>query len=576
MSGQAVKRRRGALSIMGRLIGLVAPLLPVMALAVVLGVAGFLCAIFLTVIAGYEIVGIAAQQAGADFGSVALFDAVGLADAGLGTVVGVLVGLGVARGVLHYGEQYCNHFIAFKLLAIIRHRVFAALRRLCPAKLEGRDKGNLVSLITSDVELLEVFYAHTISPVVIAALTSVVMVAFIGSQAAGAGLLALAAYVVVGVAVPVAVGRAGTMPGLAFRDAFGDLNSFVLDSLRGVDETIQYGQGAARCEELDRRSRDLGGKQRLLNLIEAHQRSFSDVLILLFSLGMLFLMTGLHQQGQATFAQVVVATVAMMGSFGPVLALSNLANNLNQTLACGDRVLDLLDEEPEVEEVPDGAGERVAFAGAAAEGVGFSYGGETVLDGCSLDVPRGSIVGIHGASGSGKSTLLKLLMRFWDVRDGRVSVSGTDVRVLETSNLRDLEAYVTQETFLFHDTIAANIAVARPGARRDEIVDAAKKAALHDFVETLPDGYDTQVGELGDTLSGGQRQRIGIARAFLHDAPFMLLDEPTSNLDSLNEGVILKSLDEQRGKRTVILVTHRASTLGIADTTFEMATGRVT
>jgi len=617
MSNRKDGRRRSAVVIMGRLIGLVVPLLPVMLLAIVLGVAGFLCAIFLTVVASYEVVQMVVAQTGADLGGVPLFDSLvhyfyiagtmlahggelpdytqADVDAAMPAIVFTcLVVLGVLRGILHYYEQYCNHYIAFKLLAIIRHKVFAALRRLAPAKLEGRDKGNLVSLITSDIELLEVFYAHTISPIVIAVLTSAVMVAFIGAQAPQAGWFALAAYAVVGLVMPVIVGRAGSAPGLEFRNAFGDLNSFVLDSLRGVDETIQYGYGEQRAAELDERSRELGRKQRVLNRIEAHQRSFSNLLILLFSLGMLFLMIALHQQGQATFMQVLMATVAMMGSFGPVLALSNLANSLNQTLACGDRVLDLLDEAPAVREVSGGGSPGLVrpFAGASVQDVRFSYGAasssgaaagagtqasgfETILDGCSLDIPQGAILGIHGASGSGKSTLLKLLMRFWDADSGSIRVSGADVRSIDTADLRDLESYVTQETYLFHDTIANNIGIARPGARRADIVDAARKAALHEFIASLPQGYDTQVGELGDTLSGGQRQRIGIARAFLHDAPFLLLDEPTSNLDSLNEGVILKSLKEQQGRRTVVLVTHRASTLGIADHTFEMNTGRV-
>ncbi|HAM16707.1 MAG TPA: ABC transporter ATP-binding protein [Eggerthellaceae bacterium] len=600
MSKRKDGRRRNAIVIMARLVGLVVPLLPIMLLAIALGVAGFLCAIFLTIVASYEVVSLLAAHAGAQLGTVPLFDAVVAQLYHAGTLLAsggqpvaytaadvaenahvvvftCLVVLGVLRGVLHYYEQYCNHYIAFKLLAIIRHKVFAALRTLAPAKLEGRDKGNLVSIITSDIELLEVFYAHTISPIVIAVLTSGIMVAFISSLAPEAGWLALVAYVVVGVVMPVVVGAAGSAPGLAFRDAFGDLNSFVLDSLRGVDETIQYGYGEQRAAELDERSRDLGRKQRVLNRIEAHQRSFSNLIILLFSLGMLFLMVSLYQQGMATFMQVLVATVAMMGSFGPVLALSNLANTLNQTLACGDRVLDLLDEDPAVREVEGGGspGLERPFSGASVRDVRFSYGAEPILDGCTLDIPRGSILGIHGASGSGKSTLLKLLMRFWDADSGNVNVSGADVRSIDTADLRALESYVTQETYLFHDTIANNIGIARPGARRADIVDAAQKAALHDFVSSLPQGYDTQVGELGDTLSGGQRQRIGIARAFLHDGPLLLLDEPTSNLDSLNEGIILKSLKEQQGRRTVVLVTHRASTLGIADTTFHMDTGRV-
>lgn len=562
-------RRRGALAIMGRLIGLVKPLIPVMLLAVLFGVVGYLCAIFLTIVASYELLNLLAAQPA--FVSLAAQVPALFKDAG--AVFAALVVMGAARGVLHYLEQYCNHYIAFRLLAIIRHKVFAQLRCLCPAKLEGRDKGNLVSIITSDIELLEVFYAHTISPICIAIVVSIVMVVFIGQQSALAAVIALCGYVVIGIVVPVAVGHAGAQPGLVFRNAFGDLNSFVLDSLRGVDETIQYGGGKRRLAEMGRRSDDLAAKQGRLNALAVNQQSVSNLIILLFSLGMLGAMIWQYRTGAIGFVPALISTVAMMGSFGPVLALSNLANNLNQTLACGERVLDLLEEEPLVEEVADG--HDVAFDGAVADHVTFGYGDETILDDYVIEIQKGEVVGIHGPSGCGKSTLLKLLMRFWDVQSGTVRVSGQDIRGINTAGLRDVESYVTQDTYLFHDSIANNIGIGRPGATREQIVEAAKKASLDSFVSQLPEGYDTEVGELGDTLSGGERQRIGIARAFLHDAPFLLLDEPTSNLDSLNEGIILKSLKEGAGDRTVVLVSHRLSTLNMCDRVVEMGTDRV-
>ena len=496
-----------------------------------------------------------------------------LASLSLVSLAVVLVVLAVLRGVLHYGEQYCNHFIAFKLLAIIRHKTLAVLRKLCPAKLEGRDKGNLISIITSDIELLEVFYAHTISPIAIAFLTSLVMVIFIGVHSLGAGLLALAGYVTVGVAIPLVNGRKGAAKGMEFRTSFGDLNSFILGSLRGLDETIQYGDGQNRMSQMEKRSRELGKMQKDLNRLEASQKSVTNLAILLFSFGMLFLMLYSYLGSSVSFENFLIATIAMMGSFGPVVALSSLSNNLNQTLASGERVLSLLEEIPQVEEVT--GQEEIGFAGAAACQVDFSYEEEQILKDYSIQIPKGRIIGIHGVSGSGKSTLLKLLMRFWDVQQGQMQISGEDVRRVNTSNLRDLESYVTQETYLFHDSIANNIAVGKPGADRDEIMEAAKKASIHDFIMTLPKGYDTQVGELGDTLSGGERQRLGLARAFLHDAPFLLLDEPTSNLDSLNEGVILRSLQSERGGRTVVLVSHRASTMAVADEVYAAQEGRV-
>ena len=564
------KNRRKGIVIMGQLIGLVKPLLPLMSLAILLGVLGYLCAIFLTILTGYGML----------YGlSEILRQNVDVIEGGFftsrsfGTIASILIVLAILRGVLHYGEQYCNHFIAFKLLAIIRHKVFASLRRLCPAKLEGRDKGNLISIITSDIELLEVFYAHTISPIAIAILTSLIMILFIGAQYAPAGILALLGYIVVGAVIPVRNGKKGAEEGMQFRNYFGELNSFILDSLRGLDETIQYDKGEERMKQIDDRSRELGLMQKKLNRHEAVQGSLTNMAILLFSFGMLFFMLWKYERGIVSFDSMLITVIAMMGSFGPVTALSNLSNNLNQTLASGERVLSLLEEEPQIEEVAEK--EQTIFAGAKAEHVDFAYEEEQILEDYSIELPKGKVVGIHGASGSGKSTLLKLLMRFWDADQGDIRISGKDIREINTKDLRDMESYVTQETYLFHDSIANNIAVGRPGASREEIIEAAKKASIHKFIMTLPNGYDTEVGELGDTLSGGEKQRIGIARAFLHDAPFMLLDEPTSNLDSLNEGIILKSLHESRGDKTVVLVSHRKSTMNVTDVIYEMENGRI-
>ncbi|MCI5740959.1 MAG: ABC transporter ATP-binding protein [Lachnospiraceae bacterium] len=553
------KNRRKGIVIMGQLIGLVRPLLPMMCLAVLLGVLGYLCAIFLTIFAGYGILYGIADALKAE----ALFHAFRP-----GRLAALLVILAVLRGILHYGEQYCNHFIAFKLLAIIRHKVFAVLRKLCPAKLEGKDKGNMISIITSDIELLEVFYAHTISPIAIAVLTSLVMVCFIGWQYPPAAVIAILGYLVIGVAIPLWNGKKGSAEGMEFRNSFGKLNSFILDSLRGLDETIQYHQGEKRMKQMEERSLGLSQMQKRLNRQEAAQNSLTNMFILIFSFGMLFFMLWNYKSGNVTYDKMLLATLAMMGSFGPVVALSNLSNNLTQTLASGERVLSLLEEESQIAEI-DGK-ESTTFEGAVAEQVNFAYEKEEILQDYSIEIPKGKIVGIHGASGSGKSTLLKLFMRFWDVDSGKVLISGKNIKEINTADLREMESYMTQETYLFHDSIANNIAIGKPGASREEIVEAAKKAAIHDFIMTLPKGYDTEVGELGDTLSGGEKQRIGIARAFLHDAPFLLMDEPTSNLDALNEGVILKSIKTFREDKTVLLVSHRKSTMNLADKVYEM------
>lgn len=552
-------KRRSGIKVMGQLIGLIMPLIHVMAAAIFLGVAGFLCAIFLTILAGSGLVYGIMEKTMENLPVTQIFF--------------LLVILAAARGILHYGEQACNHYIAFKLLAIIRRKVFAALRRLCPAKLEGKDKGNLISIITSDIELLEVFYAHTVSPIAIGFLTSLIMVIFIGHFHIYAGFWALVSYVTVGVGIPLWNGKKGGQAGMEFRNRMGELNTYVLDSLRGLEETIQYGGQAVRKKGMSEKSEELGRMQQDLSRMEGNARAVTNLAILISSFGMLFFTVLLHEQGQMDMEAVIICTIAMMGSFGPVVALANLSNSLNQTLASGERVLALLEEEPQVEEVS--GNKKVAFENAACEKVTFSYEDEIILNDYSIAPEKGKITGIHGKSGSGKSTLLKLFMRFWDVQEGKVEVSGVNVKQINTENLRDMESYVTQETYLFHDSIENNIRVAKLEASIEEILEAAKKASIHDFIQGLPNGYNTKVGELGDTLSGGERQRIGIARAFLHNAPFLMLDEPTSNLDSLNEGIILKSLKEECKDKTVVLVSHRQSTMKIADKIYEMENGRL-
>lgn len=561
--------RRSAIQIMGQLIGLVKPLLIFMIAAILLGTVGYLCAIFLTILAGQVLAhGLIPQ----------LFYRIRnprLVFMPVKTVLTIMIVIALLRGILHYLEQYCNHYIAFRLLAIIRHKVFEALQKLCPAKLESRDKGNLISIITTDIELLEVFYAHTISPICIAFLTSLFMVLFIGHYHYLAGSLALIAYIIVGVIIPVINGKLGSAEGMTFRNNFGELNSFVLDSLRGLDETIQYNQGEERKQEIIERSKQLAKQQEYLSYREGAQRSITNTVILLASFGMLFLTLFLYLNHELGFEGIITCTLSMMGSFGPVVALSSLSNNLNQTLASGERVLSLLEEKPLVEEVEGDKETNDSFKGATLNHVTFSYDDETILDDYSLKLEPGTITGIHGVSGSGKSTILKLLMRFWDVNQGSITVNEEEIKQIPTKHLRNMESYVTQETHLFHDSIANNIAIAKKDATREEIMEAAKKASIHDFIMALPKGYDTEVGELGDTLSGGEKQRIGIARAFLHDAPMILMDEPTSNLDSLNEGIILKSLKESSKQKTIVLVSHRASTMNIAETFYEMKDGRI-
>ncbi len=550
-------KKRNGFTVMARLICLVRPLAGFMALAILMGLVGHLTAAFITIFGGYAVLNLLHFET--PFALNTLF---------ISVVVFALV-----RGILRYAEQACNHFIAFKLLALIRDKVFRALRKLCPAKLEGRDKGDLISVITSDIELLEVFYAHTISPAAIAVLFTIVLCLFIGSYHFILGLLALTAYITVGLIIPLITSKLSGDAGIRFRTKSGELSGFVLDSLRGLSETIRYGQGEKRLSEMNAKTDELSEDEAKMKRTAGRNMAVTNTVILIFALFMLFVSAMLYQNGSVGFDGVLIPTIALMSSFGPCVALANLGSTLQNTFAAGNRVLDILDETPAVEEITDKP--EISFSGASAENVNFSYGSEQILDGVSLQIHEGSIVGIVGRSGSGKSTLLKLFMRFWNVHNGSVKISGTDVSDINTSNLRDMEAFVTQETHLFHDSIRNNLRIARLDATDEEIEMACKKASVHDFIVSLPQGYDTPVGELGDALSGGERQRLGLARAFLHNAPFMLLDEPTSNLDSLNESVILKSLREERENKTVVLVSHRQSTVRIADTVYSVENGRM-
>lgn len=550
-------KKRSNLEIMAKLIGMVRPLLGYMLLAITLGLIGHLLASFITIFAGYAALKVWGFPIAHSF---AFFFV-------------CMVVFAIARGFARYTEQSCNHYIAFKLLALIRAKAFAALRRLCPAKLEGRDKGDLISVITSDIELLEVFYAHTISPIAIATIYSVILSLFIGHIHWGLGLLALAAYVTVGVIVPVIASKTSGDLGLEFRDQSGSLSAFVLDSLRGLPETMQYSNGKKRMQQMNERTDRMNDCQEKMKRVTGLNMAVTNTAILVFDFLMLLSASYLYKEGIIAFDGIVIATLALMSSFGPVVALANLGTTLQNTFASGNRVLDILEEEPQVAEIT--GADQTTYGQVTIEDVTFAYEKETILDGVSLDVPKQGILGIVGKSGSGKSTLLKLLMRFWDVDSGKLAIADREIGKINTEDLRRMQGYMIQETHLFCDSIAENIRIAKLDATREEIEEACKKASIHDFILSLPQGYDTPVGELGDTLSGGERQRIGLARAFLHDAPMMLLDEPTSNLDSLNESVILRSLREERGDKLILLVSHRDSTMRIADQVYQMKEGRV-
>lgn len=550
-------KKRNSLQIMFQLAGLIKGLTGYMLLAISMGTIGHLCATFIPVLGVIALLTI--------LNEIHIFS--------ITTLFILLIICGILRGALRYGEQACNHYIAFKLLAIIRDKVFVALRKLCPDKLEGKDKGNLISIITSDIELLEVFYAHTISPIMIAILFGIIMCTFIGSFDLVLAMVMLISYIVVGCIIPILISRSNKDYGLIFRTKTGDLSSFVLDSLRGVNETIQYDDGKNRLNKIKEKTDSLSIEEGKMKDITGTNMAITNTVILLADLAILFVSIHFYTNLQITFAQLIISVVSLMSSFGPFVALANLGSTLQNTFAAGNRVLDILEETPVVEDIQ--GQKEIKFNDASVNNVSFSYDKELILDNISLTIPKEKIIGITGRSGSGKSTLLKLMMRFWNVDQGEIKISNINIEQINTDNLRNMESFVSQQTHLFHDSIANNLRIAKLDASDEELIEACKKASVHDFIMSLPHGYDTMVEELGDSLSGGEIQRIGLARAFLHDAPFMLLDEPTSNLDSLNEAVILRSLHKEHKNKSVVLVSHRQSTMNIADQVYSVENGRM-
>lgn len=532
------------IQIFSRLIKLVFPLTGFMICAILMGVAGFLCAIFIPVLSSMALV------------NDPLFS--------FHMIVILLFVCAFLRGILRYAEQACNHYIAFKLLARIRDQVFGALRRLCPTKLEVKDKGSLISLITSDIELLEVFYAHTISPICIAFVTSLVCVMIQMQFGWIYGLYSLLAYIVVGVILPIYISKRSRHIGIEYRKEAGNLNNYVLESMRGLKESMQYMDTDCRLSGLNKQTSSLANCEKELKYFQAKTISLTNFCVVLLSLGLCLI----HLYLNSSIESTIVYGVLQISSFGPVIALANLGSTLSQTIGAGQRVISLLDESPMVEEVENK--EETDFKMVDVSSVDFAYEEEQILKDMNLNIHENEVIGIQGKSGSGKSTLLKLLMRFWDVSKGSILVDGLNIRSLNTSNLRKNEGYVTQETILFHDTIENNLRVAKQNATMEEIEVACKKANIHEYIQSLPNGYKTMVEELGSSLSGGERQRMGLARMFLHDAKLVLLDEPTSNLDSLNEGAILKSIYEERKDKTIVFVSHRESTLSHCDRVIHM------
>ncbi|BCR37744.1 TPA: thiol reductant ABC exporter subunit CydC [Haemophilus influenzae] len=550
--------RKNGFVVMGHLLKLVTPLTHIMAFTITMGTLGFLAAIFIMVLGAMGLVNLLNFDTHLSFSGI----------------LTALIVLAVARGALRYLEQMSGHYIAFKLLALLRDKVFSSLRRLAFVKLQDKQAGQLVSLVTNDIELLEVFYAHTIAPIMIAFFTSAILLLVFAQLSSWFVLVALAAYLTVGVILPIITTKLAREDGRRYRELVGEMNDFFLDSVRGMKEIQLFGYAKQRLDEIQQRSQKIDTAFERIKDQEAKVRVYTEVAVSVFNIIMLFTGLILFSLDKIDFAAFLVGVILLMSSYGPVIALSNLSSNLLQTLASGERVLSLLAEEPELKDV-ESAVDLKDVSCIDVENVNFAYGEEQILSDVSLSVKKGEILGIHGRSGSGKSTLLKLLMRFYDPKSGSIKINGETLPSINTCSLRDNMAYITQQTYIFNETIEENIRLARRDATLEEIMEAAKKASIHDFILSLPQGYQTKMTELGGNLSDGEKQRIGIARAFLHNAPIILLDEPTSNLDSLNEAMILKSLLNVKAEKLIILVSHRQSTMAICDQVIGIENGRM-
>lgn len=550
--------RKNGFVVMGHLLKLVTPLAHIMAFTITMGTLGFLAAIFIMVLGAMGLVNLLNFDTHLSFSGI----------------LTALIVLAVARGALRYLEQMSGHYIAFKLLALLRDKVFSSLRRLAFVKLQDKQAGQLVSLVTNDIELLEVFYAHTIAPIMIAFFTSAILLLVFGHLSGWFVVVALAAYLTVGVILPIITTKLAREDGRRYRELVGEMNDFFLDSVRGMKEIQLFGYAKQRLDEIQQRSQKIDTAFERIKDQEAKVRVYTEVAVSVFNIIMLFTGLILFSLDKIDFSAFLIGVILLMSSYGPVIALSNLSSNLLQTLASGERVLSLLAEEPELKDV-ESAVDLKDVSRIDVENVSFAYGEEQILSDVSLSVKKGEILGIHGRSGSGKSTLLKLLMRFYDPKSGSIKINGESLPNINTRSLRDNMAYITQQTYIFNETIEENIRLARRDATLDEIMEAAKKASIHDFILSLPEGYQTKMTELGGNLSDGEKQRVGIARAFLHNAPIILLDEPTSNLDSLNEAMILKSLLNVKAEKLIILVSHRQSTMAICDQVIGIENGRM-
>lgn len=486
----------------------------------------------------------------------------------LKTVLIILITLAILRSLFKYTEQLFNHYVAFKTLAIIRDLVFKSLRRLCPAKMDTKNKGQLISIITADIELLEVFYAHTISPVLIAFFHTLIFFIILYKIHWKYALCLLVFHIFLGIIIPTLTQKIGERLGDNQRRNLSNLNLSILESLKGIKEVINFSMQDERMKEVDSLTRDLNRSSKKLSNNMGNNFATSSTIILIANIVFILVGARLYMAGEVNFLNLIFPIAIFISSFGPTSALASLGNNLVLTFACGKRVMSLLREAPAVDEVTNK--NEVSYEKIDLTDVEFSYDDTELIKDFNLSSRLNQVVGLEGKSGCGKSTVLKLIMRFFDPIKGSISLNEINLKDINSRNLRDNISYVAQESHLFKGTIRENLLVANESATEIDLIEATKKANIYDFIMSLDHGFDTEIVKDKALLSTGQIQRLALARMFLRDSKLYILDEPTANIDAYNEGIILKSLYEEKDDKNIFISSHRKSTLRICDEVINM------
>ena len=550
-------KKRNVFKVIYELIKFVGPFIYVILFATLLGTLGFILAMNITI-----------------FGALAIVKFIGVEVYCSYLTIFLIIGIsGIFRGVIRYGEQYFNHFMAFKLLALIRNKLFHKLRELSPSKLDAKNKGEIISLLQSDIETLEVFYAHTISPLLIAVLTSTTVFLFIGFMTSWyLALIALLSYIILGVIVPTIYYLVSNKYGKKYRSELGKFEEFYLDSIYGYYEILSSNNENNRIKEMNKKSKSLIELNTKLENKGAFFKNVTTTVILLMNLLIIGVGGVLVKENLIASPNIILAFVALTSSFGSVLALSQLPGNLAMTFASGNRVIDLLEEKPQV--IDSANPLTFEFNKLEVKNITFKYDDEVILKHLSLEVNKNEIVGILGPSGSGKSTLLKLLMRFYDPSEGEILYNERNIKDIKVENIYNNVNLFSQTTYLFRGTILENLLIANPSASKDEVIEATKNASIYQYILNLPKGFDTKISDLKDNFSSGEKQRLGLARVFLRKPKLLLLDEATSNIDAINEGIILNALKKYKGEMSIVIISHRASTLSICDRVYKINEAR--